>query len=178
MLTSTAVCEAGAPRAEETTHRGRELEVPVPACPSVPGAFCKVTSLLCALSFSGQGSGGRGENRPASSLSTLTGSGLKQRAFCMGPGTESPGFPDSKDLGPVCAASPWKPGAKAAWTLGLAASQHSLFPEASMGGPAGPVVPETGNRASQRRLRGSGSRSQKLGAGDQPAWPAWEGGGF
>ena len=107
MLTSTAVCEAGAPRAEETTHRGRELEVPVPACPSVPGAFCKVTSLLCALSFSGQGSGGRGENQPASSLSTLTGSGLKQRAFCMGPGTESPGFPDSKDLGPVCAASPW-----------------------------------------------------------------------
>ena len=38
MLTSTAVSEAGVPRADETTHRGGELQVPVPAWPL--GAWC------------------------------------------------------------------------------------------------------------------------------------------
>ena len=60
-----------------------------------------------------------------------------------------------------------------AWQL---LSTH--FPRSQRGRTRRTRCPRDRHRASQRCRRGSGSRSQKLGAGDPPAWPAWEGGGF
>ena len=96
----------GCPGRREQPIRVGRSRFQSPLGPSAPRDLCEGTSLLCAVSPDAQGGGGRGETQQASAL-VLSAGGLKQRAFCTGPGPESPGFLGSEDPGLVCAASPW-----------------------------------------------------------------------
>lgn len=142
--------------------------------PSAPRVLCEGTSLLYAVSPAAQGGRGRGETQQASAL-VLSAGGLKQRAFCTGPGPLDSWVQRTQGRSVLPAPGsqgPRLPG-HLAWQL---LSTH--FPRSQRGRTRRTRCPGDRLRASQRCRRGSGSRSQKLGAGDPPAWPAWEGGGF